>query len=316
MGYFKDLIQGMGNSVGGGMAGSIGGQIGYGLGELTGYNDALQKRQLEQQRALTDMQREANLSLMKDSYKQQLQLWKDTNYGAQMGQIKAAGLNPALIYGTSGTGGSTGGGGASVGGGSASDASSMQIANTNQMMQGLAMMRMKSEIAVNESVANKNNAEAKTTEGIRDVSIEEMKQRGKQTWLRNLQDLYKMNPEEATTVYKNKIYGEGGVMQGGLFDQQLMADILKATAEAGNAEAQALLSNTKAQGYWTELANATKNADSQAIQAAAIKLAAEFNYGEYTNWKYWVKTSQDAFGALTKGVGEFYNPVKTVQTVK
>lgn len=297
MGYFKELIQGMGNSVGGGLAGSIGGQIGYGLGELTGYNDALQKRQLEQQRALTDMQREANLSLMKDSYKQQLQLWKDTNYGAQMGQIKAAGLNPALIYGTSGTGGSTGGGGASVSGGSASDASSMQMANTNQMMQGLAMMRMKSEIAVNESVANKNNADAKTTDTSRDYLVEELRQRGKQTWLSNLMTEWKMEGSTETSVYKNKNvdYGSTGISPTGLFNQQQSAELTNILADIDNKVAETLLNNNKANGYWQELANATKQADSKAIEAAATKLAAEFNYGEYTNWKYWAQLGSNIF---------------------
>ena len=189
--------------------------MGYGLGELTGYNDALQKRQLEQQQALTKMQYDANLGLMKESYLQQKQLWDSTNMEAQRKHLEAAGLNPALMYAKGGSGGSTGSGGASVGSGQSSDVASMQIAQTNQMMQGLAMMRMKSEIAVNESVANKNNAEAKTTENIRDYSVEEMKQRGKNTWLRNLQESYKNDNSEITVVH-NKLYGDGGIVLGGI----------------------------------------------------------------------------------------------------
>lgn len=170
MGYFKDLIQGMGTSVGGGMAGSIGGQIGYGLGELTGYNDALQKRQLDQQRALTDMQKNANMALMKDSYKQQLQLWKDTNYGAQMAQIKSAGLNPALIYGTSGTGGSTGSGGASVGGGNASGESERMMAYNAQSANGMAMMKTAAEIELIKANADLARAQKPKTEADTDLS--------------------------------------------------------------------------------------------------------------------------------------------------
>lgn len=164
MGYFKDLIQGMGTSVGGGLAGSLGGQIGYGLGELTGYNDALQQRQLRQQHALTNMQRDANLALMKDSYKQQLELWKNTNYSAQMGQIRAAGLNPALIYGTSGTGGSTGGGGASVGGGNASGESERMMANIASSQNGMAMMKTAAEIELIKANADLARAQKPKTE--------------------------------------------------------------------------------------------------------------------------------------------------------
>ena len=55
MGKFSEFIGGMAEGAGGSLAGSIGGQLGYGLGELTGYNNALQKRQLEQQQALTNI---------------------------------------------------------------------------------------------------------------------------------------------------------------------------------------------------------------------------------------------------------------------
>ena len=37
----------------------------------------------------------------------QLQMWKDTNFGPQMQQLKQAGLNPGLIYGMGGGGGQT-----------------------------------------------------------------------------------------------------------------------------------------------------------------------------------------------------------------
>lgn len=61
------------------------------------------------------------------NFMKQLEMWKATNYGAQMQQLKAAGLNPGLIYGMGGAGGATTGqaagnvtgGHAPVGGGEA-----------------------------------------------------------------------------------------------------------------------------------------------------------------------------------------------------
>ena len=120
-------------SIGGSLAGSIGEQIGYGSGELTGYNKKLRKDQIDQQEKLTSIQYDANLGLMKESYKQQKALWDATNMEAQVEHIKKAGLNPALLYAKGGTGGSTGGGSASVGGSSASDESSRKIANIQSM---------------------------------------------------------------------------------------------------------------------------------------------------------------------------------------
>ena len=40
----------------------------------------------------------------------ELQMWQDTNYSAQIDQMKKAGVNPALLYGQSGGGGTTTGG--------------------------------------------------------------------------------------------------------------------------------------------------------------------------------------------------------------
>lgn len=147
-------------TAGAGIAGSLGNQAGYGIGEITGYNDALRKDQLEQQQALTNMQASANMGLMKESYKQQKNLWDETNAEAQIEHLKAAGLNPALMYAKGGSGGSTGGGSASVGGGQASSETERQMANNAQTGMGLQLMKMQSEIDLNKATANKLNTEA------------------------------------------------------------------------------------------------------------------------------------------------------------
>lgn len=80
------------------------------------------------QRARMNRQQQHNLALMNQQYTNQRQLnlqghqlqmdmWNKTNYPAQMAMLKEAGLNPALMYGMSGGGGTTTG---SQGGGSAS----------------------------------------------------------------------------------------------------------------------------------------------------------------------------------------------------
>ncbi len=48
-----------------------------------------------------------NKKLTKYNKEQQLDLWQKTNYGAQMEEMKKAGVNPALIYGQGGAGGAT-----------------------------------------------------------------------------------------------------------------------------------------------------------------------------------------------------------------
>lgn len=88
---------------------AAGGIMGLALG---GIND---ERQIRQQEKLQAMQIEGQKEMTEYQRQKQLQMWKDTNYAAQMGELKKAGLNPGLIYGMGGGGGSTTGGGAASG---------------------------------------------------------------------------------------------------------------------------------------------------------------------------------------------------------
>lgn len=274
--------------IGGGIGAALGEQIGYGLGELTGMNEKRRKQQLAQQKALTDIQSEANLGLMKESYKEQKTLWDTTNAEAQVAHLKAAGLNPALVYAKGGAGGSTsGGGGTSVGSGTASDESSRKQADIAAMGMGLQMQRIQSEIDVNKSIAEKNRAEAQTTEESRTYVIDKLRQEGHGAWLDNIKNQYVMG-DTGNVVHKNAMTGKTAyISDSSLFTEQITTDIAKAQAEKGNAEAQALLANEKAKGYFQELLNDTLRADSDKIRATAQKLATEFNTGEFTNWKTW-----------------------------
>lgn len=78
-----------------------------GLGGIMGL--MLQKqqdqRQIRQQEKLQQLQIAGNKELTDYNTAKQLQMWKDTNYKAQMEQLKLAGLNPGLIYGMGGGGG-------------------------------------------------------------------------------------------------------------------------------------------------------------------------------------------------------------------
>lgn len=79
--------------------------VGTGMGLLLEkHND---KRQLEQQQKLQDQQIKGQKEMTNYNMQKQLQMWKDTNYGAQVEQLNKAGLNPGLIYGMGGGGGTT-----------------------------------------------------------------------------------------------------------------------------------------------------------------------------------------------------------------
>ena len=71
---------------------AIGGIFGIGLGA---YND---NRQYNQQERLQNLQIKGSKELTDYQMMKQLQMWKDTNYGAQMEELRKAGLNPGLLY--------------------------------------------------------------------------------------------------------------------------------------------------------------------------------------------------------------------------
>lgn len=76
---------------------------------LENHND---RRQLKQQQKLGEQQLKFNKEMTDHQAATQLQMWKNTNYQAQMNEMKKAGLSPGLMYGMSGAGGTTTGGGA------------------------------------------------------------------------------------------------------------------------------------------------------------------------------------------------------------
>lgn len=86
--------------------GQLGGTaLGAGMGLIL--QKGQDKRQIKQQQKLQDMQIAGQKQMGIFNREQQMQLWNDTNYAAQVAQMKKAGLSPGLIYGHSGQGGTT-----------------------------------------------------------------------------------------------------------------------------------------------------------------------------------------------------------------
>lgn len=122
------------------------------------------KQQNEDQREMMELQ--AKLNQQQANYNQGLSkdMWNYTSYPNQVKKMKDAGLNPALIYGMGGQGGSTAGAGqaGSVG---LSDAKGMQTGIAMQGM-GLELANLASQVELNKSQAEKNRAEAEKTAGV------------------------------------------------------------------------------------------------------------------------------------------------------
>lgn len=290
------------------------------------------KEQLEQQQKLTEMQEGSNRRLMNESFALQKEMY-DHSYDKnkplqQMKNLQEAGLNPALMYGLGGQGGTTGGAGTSnVGGGQAANAAEMRQAEEGMAMQ---KARLISELKVNDSIAEKNKAdaeqarEAATTEsGQRNILIEKMRQEGISSWLENVRTnfLNEYDPREdgenEMELSRNaELNISTAIQKSGGFSREAAMTIAKTEAEAGNELMQKILTEEKAVNYWRELLNETikanaaashaeaahKQAANDAVKAAAIKLSTEWDVGEFTNWKTWADQAKGALNVITNAV--------------
>jgi hypothetical protein len=80
-------------------------------------------------------------------------MWKDTNYGAQVEQMKLAGINPALLYGKGGGGGQTAS--ANVSGVAGGQASSSK----GEILQGIGLMQQQQQMRLQEAQIENMNAD-------------------------------------------------------------------------------------------------------------------------------------------------------------
>lgn len=115
-----------------------------------------ERRNYRNNRNLMGLQNQYQRGLNQQGHDLQMDMWNKTNYGAQVGHMKDAGLNPALMYKGAGAGGTTG----SQGGGSASMGSSQQ-----GKVMDMQNLLMGAQIKSLEAKANSDNASAEAKRG-------------------------------------------------------------------------------------------------------------------------------------------------------
>lgn len=267
------MLETLGYQAMAGVGGGLGEQLSYGLGEITGYNDALSKDQLEQQEKLNKLQSEQN----KELYDYQ---FNKTTPAERVRLYKEAGLNPALIYGMGGGSGTTATMG-SGGGSQAANSSQMRSNNIASMQMGLQMAKLQSEIDVNKSVAMANKANAEkataettTTNNVRETLIENMKQQGIETWLRNEISGWTMrNDGTNDVVLNNSAYN--------VIDYVFSKDSLKAK-EITNA----ILKTYNEAVTSGQLGNAAeKNAETNRLALELQQQMTDYQTGKDIDWK-------------------------------
>ena len=98
------------------ITGALIGAGSQGLGMLGG--SRMSRKQYHRQKKLMGFQKGHQMDLNRHGQELAMDMWNQTNYKAQVEHMKKAGLNPGLMYGSAGQGGSTnaGSGGSAQGG--------------------------------------------------------------------------------------------------------------------------------------------------------------------------------------------------------
>lgn len=120
---FTDIANGVGNAIPAVLSA-------FGIGEKR-----QDRRQISQQQKLQELGIKGSKELLDYQKAKDLEMWKATNWSAQMDEADKAGLSKAWLMGKGGgTSGTIGSGGMSVSGGQAADAASADNATTNKAM--------------------------------------------------------------------------------------------------------------------------------------------------------------------------------------
>nr|DAM30265.1 MAG TPA: hypothetical protein [Microviridae sp.] len=321
----------------GGLASGISGAVSGLFGGIGAGKRA--RRQLKMQKELNEQAARLNYEYgekaAENAYQRQMQMYErsyqDQSYSAMRQQMENAGLSVGLMYGGGGSGGA---GGATTGApqgetggaeaGRADSPAAQQAAAIQQAQLGLGLVSMKKDLALKDAQIEEINAtaEAKRAEAglTTEKKVTEMQQREKflkkldeenlKTWLENQITIFKtkFNDDNFSGFISTGPDGNNYEFSKNSFlGEELAAEIAKKWAEAGeasgneeSARAMAKLNNEKTEGYWMELLNASIHADAHAMEAAARKLAAEHETGEYANWKTWVDIGADITSEIAK----------------
>lgn len=122
------------------------------------------ERQIRQQEKLQGLQMRGNKEMMQFANDMQMEMWERTGYGPQKEQMKAAGLNPALMYGMGGGGAQTIGNNSAIGvsGGQAPSGSGREAEEFAgmgiQMATQLALLKAQKENIESDTELNKVEA--------------------------------------------------------------------------------------------------------------------------------------------------------------
>lgn len=239
---------------------------------------------------------------------------------AQTADAKAAGLSPGVFSGMVGGQGASAGGGAQGGGARGMQAADLAtIAGIENEKQSLRIegARQRADEILQLAEAKRIKAETKnieeqtdTSQQLTPVEVELKKQEAVQKYIENIKERERIETKrdeggkkkrEDGEISVNRYYNKNldigiTISEGAAFDRELTNEIARAVGELGEL-------NAKQQEIWNNITNATRKIELDEVKTQCIKMAAEFEYGEKANWKWWYSKAAQGIGAITNLIG-------------
>lgn len=242
---------------GGNILGMIPGAIAT-IGGMLGIGQKKQdRRQLEQQAKLSQQAADIN-------YNTQMKMWKETNFPAQVEQLKMAGLNPALLYGKGGGGGATVGG--TIAGGMASNAAQAQQANT-AATAGMGMLPAQIELIK----AQTENVKADTASKGADPALKEAQTASLTQGIENQKAVAEL------TKIETELKGIEKTIQGGTIHDQMNTIMRESEIAEGKAASAMAQGNVDENTMQTKIDILKQESINLGIQAAMMNSNIEVN---------------------------------------
>jgi hypothetical protein len=251
-----------------------------------------------------DIQYQNQQQLNEQGHNLQKDMWDYTNYGNQMKHIKDAGLNPALMYGMSGGGGTTAGSqsGGSAGGGSYKHAPYMDM---SALMMGAQIQNLQANTDKTES-ETENIKEQTTNEagGVRNQLSANVDNLEAKTSLMQAQ-------KELTDILKNKTTKEIERMEEEVKQLKEQIIALETQNRIDKATADQKIKIVDYQVIEAGLNNTLKNAQIKLTnkEVTAIVKRVQMEYEKLDVQKRGLKLDQDKF-EWNKKVEKFANELK------
>jgi hypothetical protein len=245
-------------------SGLAGGLIGAGTGLISMIGQRKrEERAMANQRSLMNHQMNNQWALNKQGQDLQFEMWKKTNYPAQVEQMLKAGINPATLYGKGGAGGTTTGSqsGGSAAGGNAPAPQPILLGMITEMMKTIA------DVALNRKKTEGQELENREKEI--DLPVKEAWKAGK-TRAELQRDTEKAKQETTAYSYKKgdeqlTEYQKGLIAE---FETKQINEILQKAIKNGQ------IYKNDVEEYRSELAKAKIDPDSNPLVREMMKAMA------------------------------------------